>query len=166
MPLNGSGTPTQPAVGSYPAVIERIERKVQRIPFSGCWIFMGALNQSGYGWVGTGTHERKSDRAHRLMYQHYVGPIPDGKELDHLCRVRSCCNPFHLEAVTRKEHCQRGECGKATGAKNRAKTHCKQGHAFTPENTYTPPGTDYRTCRACLNHRRSFYRRSPLDAAV
>lgn len=138
------------------SVIERIERRVERIPFSGCWIFMGALNTSGYGWVGRGGRGDGVDRAHRITYQHYRGEVPAGKELDHLCRVRSCCNPFHLEAVTRKEHCQRGDVGKTTGAKNRAKTHCPKGHEYTSENTYWHQSRKYlcRGCKQCRSRKK------------
>ena len=131
------------------SAVERIEQKLERLPFSGCWVYMGALNQSGYGWVGVGSRAQGVDRAHRIMYRHYVGPIPGGKELDHVCRVRSCCNPAHLEAVTRAENCRRGEGGKATGARNKAKTHCPQGHEFTEANTYRYVVRGKYECRGC-----------------
>lgn len=127
--------------------IERLERHIERVPFSGCWIYMGALNQAGYGWIGVGGRDAGTDRAHRVTYKHYIGEIPKGLEIDHLCRVRSCCNPAHLEAVTRKENCVRGECGKKTGAKQRAKTHCKRGHEYNMTNTYIHSGK--RHCKQC-----------------
>lgn len=128
-------------------VMSRLEQKIERIPFGGCWVFMGALNQSGYGWIGSGGRAAGTDRAHRITYRHFKGEIPAGKEIDHLCRNRSCCNPEHLEAVTRKVNAQRGDCGKVTGAKRRALTHCKRGHEFSTNNTYV--WKNHRICRAC-----------------
>ena len=138
-------------------VIDRLMNRVEMIPFSGCWIYMGALNQAGYGWIGAGSREVGVDRAHRVTYKHFKGKIPEGKEIDHLCRVRSCCNPEHLEAVTRQVNANRGECGKKTGEKNTAKTHCKHGHEFTTSNTYTyksKKGSIHRHCITCMNDRR------------
>ena len=134
-------------------VIDRLMRRIMPIPESGCWIWEGYLNPEGYGKIGVEEPVRSVDRTHRVTYRHFKGAIPEGMELDHLCRVRSCCNPEHLEAVTRKENCRRGDCGKITGAQYRAKTHCKHGHAFTPENTYSftikRNGAIGRQCKAC-----------------
>ena len=89
-----------------------------------CWIWQGKKDY-GYGRVGmNGTHHR----AHRLIYEALKGPIPEGLQLDHLCRNRSCVNPNHLEPVTGAQNCRRG-----IGSK----THCKHGHEFTEENTYS-----------------------------
>lgn len=127
----------------------------------GCWLWTGAKTNGGYG------HFWRGDRqvvAHRWSYEHLVGPVPDGLDLDHLCRNRSCVNPDHLEPVTRSENLLRGETGKhgneglnSAPAINRNKTHCKHGHAFTPENTYISTnkrkGTKHRACRACHRER-------------
>jgi hypothetical protein len=66
-----------------------------------------------------------------MAYEWLVGPIPDGFQIDHLCRVRNCVAPDHLEAVTQQENLRRGEAG----ANNKIKTHCPHGHEYTPENT-------------------------------
>lgn len=69
-------------------------------PNSGCWLWLGHLNKvTGYG--GVRIEGRRCVSAHRAYYLKHRGPVPDGKELDHTCRVRSCVNPWHLEAVTR-----------------------------------------------------------------
>lgn len=81
------------------------------------------------------------------MYEHVKGPVPDGLELDHLCRVHNCVNPAHLEAVTHAENVRRGEAG----LHNPEKTHCPNGHAYTEENTLVinDPRGAYRRCKKC-----------------
>ena len=70
----------------------------------GCWEWQGALND-GYGIVG---RDGTTRRVHRVVYEALVGPIPNGMDLDHLCRNRRCCNVLHLEPVTRRENLARG----------------------------------------------------------
>lgn len=94
-----------------------------------CWSWDGARNEKGYGHF---RHLEKTKKAHRYSYEYFVGPIPDGLTIDHLCRVRHCVNPKHLEPVTTQENTARGEAGKM----NREKTHCIHGHPFNEENTY------------------------------
>ena len=72
----------------------------------GCWIWRGRIAPNGYGRLG-------SKYAHRVMYELHVGPIPTGLDVDHLCRVRHCVNPRHLEPVTRSENLRRGKSGEA-----------------------------------------------------
>lgn len=129
----------QPAPYSFD---ERLEARIERDREDGCWIWRGSLTSEGYGQV---KRDRRNLLVHRLIYERVVGPIPDGRYLDHLCRVRSCCNPEHLEPVTNKENVLRGV---GPSAKNAVKTHCKHGHEFTAENTHVRPNGD-RMCRAC-----------------
>lgn len=110
-----------------------------------CWLWTGLLADNGYGRFG-------KRYVHQVAYERWVGPIPDGMELDHLCRVRHCANPAHLEAVTHRENDLRSPHTPA--AVNARKTHCIRGHAFDEANTrVTPDGR--RQCRACVAVRRN-----------
>jgi hypothetical protein len=112
-----------------------------------CWVWTGAIySATGYGsFVAT--------TAHRWAYVNLVGPIPDGLHIDHLCRVRSCCNPDHLEPVTQAENNRRQAA---------AQTHCLHGHEYTAANTYLD-GKGYRRCRVCV--RESSDRNSAVRSA-
>ena len=109
-----------------------------------CWVWTGCLLKGGYGLVG---FDGKVWVAHRAIYSILIGPIPEGLQLDHLCRNRACCNPYHLEPVTQQENIRRGQAGINLSVVQKSKTHCPAGHEYTPENTKL-----YRTsryCRAC-----------------
>lgn len=108
-----------------------------------CWIWTGLKHSAGYGCFGW---NNKLLYSHRVSYEIYRGKIPKNTELDHLCRNRICCNPYHLELVTHKENVLRGE---SLSAKNKKKTHCKHGHKFTKENTYVRPDRKGRNCLIC-----------------
>lgn len=106
-----------------------------------CWLWTGYLNRDGYARFRIG---KQFVAVHRWSYEHFIGPIPDGLTIDHLCRVRNCANPEHLEPVTIGVNTLRGETPPGINAR---KTHCHLGHQFTPENTYiTSKGN--RSCRA------------------
>jgi hypothetical protein len=92
--------------------------------------------------------------AHRVSYERYVGPIPEGAHLDHLCRNRACVNPEHLEPVSVQTNILRGV---SPSAVNAAKTECLRGHPFDDENTYVCPAGK-RRCRACKTARQSLRR--------
>lgn len=111
---------------------------------NGCWLYTGARTTGGYGSIGLGSRAAGTGYTHRVAYEHHVGPIPAGMDLDHLCRVRACCNPEHLEPVTRRTNLMRGE---TQTKRNATKTHCKRGHEFTPENTRKDGHG--RQCRTC-----------------
>lgn len=82
----------------------RIEKKIDRVTESGCWIFTGAVNHFGYGMVGLGGRKDGIDRVHRIMYRKHFGAIPDGMYVCHRCDVPSCCNPSHLFLGTSKDN--------------------------------------------------------------
>lgn len=131
------------SLASPASVEDRFWAKVDKTGSDGCWLWTASLNTSGYGQFSPG--EGVSGRAHRFAYEVLVGPIPSDRQLDHLCRVRHCVNPAHLEVVTNKENTLRGI---GVTARNAAKTHCVNGHPFDDTNTYVPP-TGGRLCRIC-----------------
>lgn len=94
----------------YPtrAVVPLADRLFPKLDASGpCWLWTGALNRYGYGHISRG-RRLGAVRVHRAVWELLVGPIADGLELDHVCRVRHCCNPDHLEPVTRAVNVARG----------------------------------------------------------
>lgn len=123
--------------------LERLLAKIEIDPETGCWLFTGALDQNGYGRIGV---NQRAKYAHRLAYERLVVPIPAGLHLDHLCRVRHCVCPDHLEPVTCRENILRGV---GIAAINATKTHCINGHEMTPENTYFTGRGAQRYCREC-----------------
>jgi len=133
-----------------PEQLQRFEKYVHIEPNTACWLWVGAQTSAGYGELVIGSKRGPGPRmgyAHRLSYEHYIGPIPKGLQLDHLCRQRCCCNPAHLEPVTHAENMAR--CDKvACGRLNRSKTHCLRGHTFDERNTFVR-STGARRCRAC-----------------
>lgn len=113
---------------------------------NGCVEYTGGLTTSGYGrfWDGT-----RGVQAHRFAYEQIVGPIPEGLDLDHLCRNRRCVNPRHLDPVSRRENLLRGE---TLPSANAQKTHCPMGHPYAGNNLLLErkaSGTWMRKCREC-----------------
>jgi len=122
------------------------------IKTSDCWIWTGAKNSYGYGQIHK---DGKNVYVHRVSFEIHKGPIPKGLVLDHLCRVRHCLNPDHLEAVTNQENMARAPKGMLGG--NRHKTHCIRGHSlFGPHVRIDKNGA--RVCRKCRKIRDRFYR--------
>ncbi len=117
----------------------RIATRV-RVDANGCWLWMSSINAYGYASI----RYPRTRTVHRITYEQLVGPIPEGLEIDHLCRVRHCVNPAHMEPVTHRVNTLRSDNPAAINAR---KTHCHAGHEFTPDNTYGRNG--HRQCRAC-----------------
>lgn len=120
---------------------ERIAPHIERI--DDCWLWTGYCYGNGYAalsWQG------RQQLLHRLSYEHFRGPIPEGLVIDHLCRTKNCINPDHLEPVTSGENTRRA-----------MRTHCINGHEFTPENVYMPKDGK-RYCRTCRRARVRAYR--------
>ena len=106
----------------------------------GCWPFTGYIDKGGYGSFHVGGRSGVVLKAHRFAYETFVGPIPEGMHVDHLCRVRTCQNPLHLEAVTLQENTRRGLYGLLS-------TRCRYGHERTPENLRMQGNKQH--CRIC-----------------
>lgn len=108
---------------------------------SGCLLWTGAKNARGYGLISIG---RKRPLVHRLVYEMFAEPIPEGLVIDHLCRVHACANVSHLEVVTQQVNIERGDL-RAPRAPLEA---CRKGHQFDESNTYIAP-SGRRQCRTC-----------------
>lgn len=127
--------------------LTRIFSKIKTVPTASCWLWTGCIDQAGYGTV---SYRGKMYKTHRFLYAWLVGAVPSyvhgqsNAEIDHLCRNRACCNPVHLELVSHRENTYRGVSFSAIYAKQDA---CKNGHAFTLENTRY--SRKQRVCRAC-----------------
>lgn len=141
--------------------LERVMSRTSIDPDSGCWVWQLSVQTNGYP-----THVYTSEggrRGHVWAYELLVGPVPEGMELDHTCHWidencvdmghdcphRRCVNPSHLEPVTRRVNVLRS---RSWASRNARKTHCPQGHEYTPENTYVHNGS--RQCKTCRRERK------------
>lgn len=117
-----------------------------------CLIYAGYIDNRGYGRIyvkGLG----KRQVVHRALYEAVNGDVPEGLVLDHLCKNKACINLEHLEVVTHRENTLRADSRAGINAR---RTHCKNGHKFTPENTKTVISASGYQCRACWKCIRNF----------
>jgi hypothetical protein len=114
------------------------------VPDGDCLVWAGYTMPNGYGMASVGG---KRGLVHRLVWQLANGPIPEPLTIDHLCRTRACVNVAHMEVVTIQENIRRAGAFVAASAARRSRTHCKNGHEFTPENTRMYRGA--RSCKQC-----------------
>lgn len=130
----------------------RLFAKIKQDPETDCWNWTASIRQ-GYGqiWTPSRPGPRRILQAHRAMYELANGTIPDGLDLDHLCRNTLCVNPEHLEPVTRRENVLRGE---GLPAQNARRDTCSQGHPLVK------PAKGPRYCPACRSRRQAEYRRA------
>lgn len=153
--MRGSGQEVLAMPNDHECLLDYFWKRVEKLPDdcerhnketlpTGCWQWGGKLNPNGYGRFWSKGIEYLT---HRFSYQTFVGEIPKGKELDHLCRNRWCCNHEHLEALTRKEHIIRGN---GLAGINARKTHCPKEHPLSGDNLYIRPSDKKRRCKACL----------------
>lgn len=123
---------------------QRFFAKVAPPNGQGCMLWIGAIQGDGYGHFKVAGRMVK---AHRFAYEMWAGPIPDGLHLDHLCRVRNCVAPGHLEPVTNRENILRGE---ARAARQARQSHCRNGHPLFGDNLVrSAAARGQRVCRTC-----------------
>lgn len=129
-----------PRLNSTPQ--ERI-RERSTVDAAGCWVWQRKRDRDGYGHIKI---YGQNKLAHRASYEAFIGPIPAGLTLDHLCKNTACVNPDHLEPVTNRENILRSDGITARAART---THCPAGHPYGEANTYRDPRRGARHCRAC-----------------
>ena len=134
-------------------MMDKLENYIPE-PNTGCWLWLGLLDKDGYGRVydASGKHVF----AHRLFYSYFIGEIPDDLTIDHKCFLPCCVNPEHLCLATHNENARR--------QRSSLKTHCVNGHEFTPENTIIRKNGTSRCCRLCGQlAQREYYQRKKLN---
>lgn len=138
-------------MASFTPILTRLLASSEQVTESGCWIWMRGLDKDGYGSMKV---RQKCHKVHRLSYETFVGSIPNGAEIDHLCFVRCCINPHHLEPVDRTTHITRSRWVLSN------RTHCKHGHNLTLPNSLCRAAGQNR-CRLCVNdaQKRRYHRR-------
>jgi hypothetical protein len=131
----------------------------QSIDSNGCRVWLGGKGSTGYGYIKIDHSQRL---VHRVAYEVYKGAIPEGYQIDHLCKNTSCINPQHLEAVTQRENILRSNSFAAINSK---KTECINGHSLIGDNVYIKPN-GARNCKECRKiTRREYYKTKELNYA-
>ena len=136
---------------------QRFWEKVKQV--DDCWIWTACIDHDGYGDVKIAG---RRTRAHRAAYEHMVTTIPDGLVIDHLCRVRACVNPSHMDPVPNRVNVIRGD---SRTNQQSAQTCCKFGHPFSESNTYIRPNGS-RKCKQCGRDISARYRATLIRKGV
>lgn len=148
-----AGSTSQPGTKRYKSMKDRIQRNITE-DADGCWIWQRKIQTAGYGQINLQINGRPVTRlAHRVSYEAFVGPIPTGLWIDHLCRVRSCVNPAHLEPVTPQQNVWRSPIH---AAHSRSRGECPKGHVLAQVGTYKIRG--YDVCKPCNRASTAKYR--------
>lgn len=141
------------------SLMDRFLAKCIPEPMTGCWIWFGAHQPSGYGQLWNG---ERPEQAHRIAYRLHCGEIPVGAEIDHRCKNPWCVNPVHLEAVSHAENIRRSN---TVMGRNSRKTHCLRGHALYGGNLRIDTSGN-RQCRICTNWRAREAKRRKRDGRL
>jgi hypothetical protein len=147
-------------------LLERFEKKIERIPIAGCWLWTGCVGNQGYGEMKGPARLKLA--THRVAWELYVGPVPDGKCVLHRCDIRCCVNPSHLFigdlAENARDMWRKGRGSDPPGAiERRLQTHCTQGHEFINANTYFYFGK--RQCKQCNRDAQKKYKEKKKRAS-
>ena len=149
---------------SHKSLLSKIEEKYIPEPNSGCWLWIGAVNQKtdGYGFI-IKTIRGKSIKiyGHRFLYENYRKAIPENYVIDHICRNTYCVNPWHLEAVSHQVNCYRGKAG----ILKKRRTHCPKRHPLVGNNLIVDK-KGYSHCRECKNLHLINYRKRRSNARL
>jgi hypothetical protein len=145
--------------------MDKILQRIVRDKITGCWVWNGAKDSSGYGMV---SRYGKRIRVHRISAEHYLGlPVNDKRVVLHLCDNPSCCNPAHLKGGTQKDNMV--DCSEKGRTANLKKTHCKRGHLLDGDNLYvckSSNGRPMRVCRACRKEYIRYYMRRERSSSL
>lgn len=125
---------------------DRVWDRILVEPNTGHWFWLGALSRLGYGRIGV---DGTQIGIHRYVYSHLVSPIPAGKVIDHICRVRNCVAPNHLRVVTPAQNAMENSAGFCP--RRAAADHCERGHPYSEGRNLIITKTGQRLCRICRN---------------